>query len=149
MLWQKIKIVSLLSREKGERLLIRLLPVFLVIPFLELYLLLVLGQKLGALSTFSLIILTGVVGWYFAQAQGWATWQKLQLALSRGQVPGNELLEGFVILFGAILLITPGILTDICGLLCLIPFIRLQICQWLKVKIKVWLENGNFYIFYH
>ena len=128
---------------------IRLLPVFLVIPFLELYLLLVLGQKIGALSTFSLIILTGVVGWYFVQTQGFATWQKLQQTLAQGQVPGNELLEGFVILFGAILLITPGIVTDICGILCLIPLIRLQLCRWLKGKIKSWLDNGNFYIFYH
>jgi UPF0716 protein FxsA len=97
---------------------------FVVVPAVELYLLIQLGQLIGAAQTFGIILATGFLGSYMAKTQGLAVWNKLNAKMAAGQMPGKELTDGAIILVSGTLLITPGILTDVVGLLGLIPLTR-------------------------
>lgn len=102
----------------------KLFVLFVLVPAVELYLLILIGQQIGALETFGIILATGLLGSFLAKTQGLATWIKLQKKLATGQIPGKELLDGAIILISAAFLLTPGVLTDIVGLLGLFPVTR-------------------------
>ena len=85
-----------------------LLLLFITIPFLELYLLLELGRRVGALPTIALTIATGVLGAALARAQGFAALRRIQRDSASGQLPAGALLEGALILVAGVLLLTPG-----------------------------------------
>ena len=102
----------------------RLILLFTLIPALEIYLLLQVGSLLGAGNTFLLIIATGVVGAYYARQQGFEVMLRLQRAQQEGRLPGNELVDGAMLLVGGALLITPGILTDVLGFSLIFPPLR-------------------------
>ncbi len=112
----------------------RLLALFVFVPAIELYLLIKLGTLIGAFETFALIVVTGLVGSYLAKSQGLSVWNRLQSKLNSGSVPGQELIDGVIILISGALLITPGVLTDIAGLLGLIPASRALIRRFLKAR---------------
>lgn len=103
----------------------------LSLPVLELYLLIKLGGTLGFIPT--LMLLLGAASWggWLLQTQGLSTWQHVQQSLARGEYPAAELVNGVVIMAGGMLLLLPGFLSDIAGLLCLIPVTRQWICAWL------------------
>jgi len=98
-----------------------------VISFLELYVLIAVGSVLGALPTIFLIIASAALGSFLLKQQGLATWQRFQSAITRHEVPAQELMEGFLILLGGALLLTPGFITDAIGLACLLPSLRQKI----------------------
>ena len=100
---------------------------FVLVPALELYLLIEVGQLIGAMNTFLLIIGTGILGSYLAKTQGVSAWRRLNKKLASGGIPGNELVDGAIILVSGTLLITPGIITDVVGFLGLFPVTRLLI----------------------
>lgn len=116
---------------------LKLLIVFTVIPFLELAILIKLGTLIGLVPTLAIVILTGLLGAALARSQGFATLTRIQQELQAGQLPGDSLLDGALILAGALLLITPGILTDLTGFLCLIPASRTV----LKRFVRNWLRQ--------
>ncbi len=116
---------------------LKLLIVFTVIPFLELAILIKLGTLIGLVPTLTIVILTGLLGAALARSQGFATLTRIQQELHAGQLPGDSLLDGALILAGALLLITPGILTDLTGFLCLIPASRTV----LKRFVRNWLRQ--------
>lgn len=95
-----------------------------VVPAVELYLLLQLGSLLGPTPTFLLLLLSGVVGAYLAKREGLSVLAALSADLQRGLPPAARLAEGALVLVGALLLITPGVFTDLVGLLVLIPPVR-------------------------
>jgi UPF0716 protein FxsA len=97
---------------------------FVLITLLEITVLISVGQAIGSLSTILLIIATAFIGSRLLKQQGWATMARAQQNISEGQQPTIEILEGVVILISGVLLITPGFITDILGLLGLIPFSR-------------------------
>jgi len=97
---------------------------FVVVPAVEIYLLIQLGQLIGGLQTLGIVLATGLLGSYLAKSQGLAVWNKLSTKLGSGQMPGTELVDGAIILISGTLLITPGVLTDVVGLLGLLPFTR-------------------------
>ena len=102
-------------------------PLFLVfigIPAIEIFLLIKIGGKIGALSTVALIFLTAVIGIYFAKVQGIITLKSGMLNLYQNKMPIYEIMSGASIAMAALLLIIPGFLTDFIGLLLLIPFTR-------------------------
>ena len=102
-------------------------PLFLIfigIPAIEIFLLIKIGGKIGALSTVALIFLTAVIGIYFAKVQGIITLKSGMLNLYQNKMPIYELMSGASIAMAALLLIIPGFLTDFIGLLLLIPFTR-------------------------
>ncbi len=103
---------------------------FLAIPLLEIYFLILVGSWIGALPTVLIVILTAVAGAALARQQGFATLQRVQLMLANGEMPALELLEGVILLVGALLLLTPGFITDLAGFVCLIPASRRQLALW-------------------
>ena len=113
---------------------------FLGVTLAEIYFLIVVGGWIGALPTVLLVILTSAVGVALARHQGYATLQSLQSlqrALARGEIPAVEMLEGVILLIGALLLLTPGFLTDLAGFICLIPASRRALASWAMKHITV------------
>ena len=102
----------------------------LLVPFIEIYLLLKMGGFIGAFPTIMLVVFTAALGTWLVRQQGFATFQKLQANLAQGTIPAYEMIEGPIILVGGILLLTPGFITDILGLVCLIPQFRRKIAQY-------------------
>ena len=90
----------------------RLFLLFTVVPALEFYLLIQVGQVLGAGATVTLILLTGLLGAAMARSQGVAVLQRLQSEAAKGFPSGDRIVEALLILVGGVLLVTPGILTD-------------------------------------
>lgn len=103
---------------------IRLSLLFVLVPCLELLLLLQIGGRIGFAVTVGLILLTGIVGAWLARWQGYQAVERLRGALGQGRIPADEALDGFLIFTGGVLLITPGILTDLLGLSLLTPLVR-------------------------
>ncbi len=106
------------------------------IPAIEIFLMIKIGQNIGALTTVSLIFLTAIVGVYFAKIEGLNTLRSGIYNLYKNKIPLYEILSGASIAFAALLLIIPGFITDSFGFLLLIPFTR-------KVIIKFFITKGN------
>ena len=98
--------------------------IFLGLPALEIFLMIKIGGKIGALNTIALIFLTAIIGIYFARIQGLQTLRSGIISLYQNKTPIYEMLSGASIAFAAILLIIPGFFTDLLGFLLLIPFTR-------------------------
>ena len=97
---------------------------FIGIPALEIFLLIKIGGKVGALNTVALIFLTAVIGIYFAKLQGIQTLKSGMINLYQNKMPVYEMMSGASIAIAALLLIVPGFFTDLIGFLLLIPFTR-------------------------
>ncbi|ALG67387.1 FxsA family protein [Beggiatoa leptomitoformis] len=107
-----------------------LLLLFIIIPIVEIYLLVTVGQVIGILPTIFLVISMAVTGVYLLRVQGLVTLRKLRMTLAQGQEPTEPLLDGLFIMFGGILLLTPGFFTDFIALFCLIPLTRRLLIQY-------------------
>ncbi|MDP2901747.1 MAG: FxsA family protein [Methylovulum sp.] len=105
--------------------------VLLIVPFAEIYLLLQVGGIIGAMPTIFLVVFTALLGTFLLKQQGLATFRRFQLSLAQGEVPAYEMIEGPIILLGGVLLLTPGFITDILGIICLIPPLRRKVAQYL------------------
>lgn len=103
---------------------LRLLLLFIGLPALELALLIEIGRRIGTLETLALIVVTGVVGAALARRQGLRVWSEFQTRVARGEMPADSLVDGLLILIASALLVTPGVLTDGFGFLCLVPAFR-------------------------
>jgi UPF0716 protein FxsA len=97
------------------------LLLFIVVPIAELYVIIQVGQAIGLLPTLALLLLDGIVGAALARSQGRAAWRRFNLALAEGRVPARETADGAMIILGGALLLTPGCITDVVGLLLLLP----------------------------
>lgn len=109
-------------------MLLKLLVLFTAVPLIELYLLLLVGRVIGALWTILIVVLTGGLGGLLAKREGLAVLRRVRERLDGGELPGDELLNGAIILVAGALLITPGVVTDFLGLLGLLPPTR----EWFK-----------------
>lgn len=107
------------------------LLLFITIPIFEMYLLIVVGSHIGALPTIGLVVLTATIGLWLLRLEGMATLMRLQERLNQGEIPGQELLEGVMLLVGGALLLTPGFFTDTIGFVCLLPGLRKPIAEWM------------------
>jgi len=97
---------------------------FIGIPALEVFLMIKIGGKIGALNTVSLILLTAIIGIYFAKLEGIKTMRSGVMNLYQNKIPIYEMISGASIAIAALLLIIPGFFTDTIGFLLLIPFTR-------------------------
>jgi UPF0716 protein FxsA len=104
--------------------------VVLIIPFAEIYLLLLVGGVIGAFPTIFLVVFTAALGAWLLRQQGFATFRQFQANLAQGVIPAYEMIEGPIILLGGLLLLTPGFITDMLGFACLIPPLRKKIAQY-------------------
>ena len=125
-----------------------LFPLFVVATLLEIYVLVSVGESIGGFSTVLLVVITALIGSTLLKQQGWSTMAKAQNAMANGQTPAFEMMEGVVILISGVLLLTPGFLTDILGLLGLMPWSRTYfIDQFLsKNASKVFSQNNSAFI---
>ena len=98
--------------------------IFICLPAIEIYLLIEVGEKIGALNTVALIFFTAIVGLYFAKQQGLQTLKSGMVNLYQNKMPIYEMMSGASIAIAAFLLIVPGFFTDFIGFLLLIPFTR-------------------------
>jgi UPF0716 protein FxsA len=94
---------------------------FIVVPIAELYVLIQVGQAIGVLPTIALLIADSILGAALMRSQGRAAWRRFNAALAEGRVPHREVLDGALVIFGGALLLTPGFLSDILGLILLLP----------------------------
>jgi UPF0716 protein FxsA len=94
---------------------------FLLVPVAELYVIYKVGDAIGVWQTFLLLALDSVLGSLLLRAQGRSVWRRFNETMAAGRVPHRELIDGVLVIFGGAFLITPGFLTDIVGLLLLIP----------------------------
>ncbi len=122
---------------------LKLFLAFTAIPALELYVLIKLGSVIGILNTILVIIFTGFTGAYLARLQGIQTLFKIQQNLQQGKLPAEELIDGIIILIAGVVLLTPGFLTDLTGVLLLIPKIRYYVKRWLRKKFDQWSNTQN------
>ncbi|MFC4776385.1 FxsA family protein [Paenibacillus sp. GCM10023252] len=114
-----------------------LLAAFLIIPTIELWGILQVGDWLGGWTTFLILILISVTGAYLSLAEGRKVWASAQLQMQQGQIPGRTMLDGLCILVGGILLLFPGFITDLIGITFLFPGTR-PVYRGLMLK---WLER--------
>jgi UPF0716 protein FxsA len=101
--------------------LILLFVLFIAVPIAELYVIIQVGQAIGVLPTIALLIADSILGTVLLKTQGRAAWRRFNAAVSEGRVPTREVLDGVLVVFGGALLLTPGFLTDIFGILFLLP----------------------------
>ncbi len=119
----------------------KILVLFVVLPFVELYLLLQLSDATSPLFTFVTIISTGLVGAFFAKQQGQKVFASIQAELQLGRLPGDNLLHGLCVLLGGILLLTPGLISDTVGMLLLLPLSRLWFTKLIKRQFSGLLQR--------
>ena len=98
-----------------------LVLVFLVTPIVELYLIVQVAGEVGVLNTIALLILVSVVGAWLVRREGLGILRRAQEEMAQGRVPGRELVDGLLVLFGGALMLTPGFATDALGLSLLFP----------------------------
>ena len=118
----------------------------ILIPAIEIYLLIKIGSKIGAITTILLIFSTAIVGIYYAKYEGLNTLKSGFVQLSRNTLPTYEMLSGATIAFAAILLIIPGFLTDVIGFLLIFPITRKLILSRLSSKLKPRKNEKNNFI---
>ncbi len=102
---------------------------FLLVPIIEIYFLMKVGDVIGFFPTAFLVVLTAVIGAWLLRQQGLATLARFQQNLSQGKLPAQEMIEGILLAVGGALLMTPGFVTDTIGFLCLLPFSRKYIAS--------------------
>lgn len=111
-----------------------LVLLFIVVPILELYVLIQIGSAIGVLPTIGLLLLASVLGAALMRAQGRAVWVRFHRALAEGRLPGREVIDGVLVIFGGALLLTPGFLSDILGLVLLLPPTRALVRRLLVAR---------------
>ena len=97
---------------------------FIIVPIAEMWILLEVGERLGALPTILLVMLTAAIGIALLRRQGVSTLARARQRMQDGQVPAEEMIEGIALAVGGALLLTPGFMTDALGFACLIPASR-------------------------
>ena len=98
-----------------------LVVALVVVPLVEIYVLLQVGELLGVLPTVVLLVVMSLLGAYLLRREGARTWRAFQTALGSGRLPAQEVADGALVIFGGALLLTPGFATDAFGLLCVLP----------------------------
>ena len=127
-------------------MLFKLLLLFIIVPLVELAILVYLGIFIGTWYTpILIVVVTGFMGALLARSQGIATLARIRSSLEQGLIPSDELFNGVLILIGGLVLLTPGILTDILGFALLVPPTRRAIGRLIRNWISRKLQSGEMY----
>jgi len=124
----------------------KLLLLFILVPAIELGLLIEAGSRIGTPATLGLIVITGVVGAALARREGLRVLARVQSELAAGVVPGDAVLDALMILVAGALLVTPGILTDVVGFLCLVPVFRSLVKRLLARRFEAAVAAGRVHV---
>ncbi len=114
-----------------------LLILFLLLPLVEIWLFVRVGEIIGAWQTAGLVVLMAIIGATLVRIQGFTVVNRARATLAAGEFPTTDLLDGLFVLIAGFLLIVPGFLTDIIGLLLFIPPVR----RWLGASIWDWISH--------
>lgn len=101
-----------------------LVVLFLVTPVVEIYVIIQVGQEIGAPATIALLVAESALGAWLVRREGRRAWHALRSAIGTGRLPGGELADAALVLVGGTLLLTPGFVTDIVGFLLILPLTR-------------------------
>lgn len=115
--------------------------IFLVVPIVEIYILIQVGEVIGALWTIIFVVLTAVIGVQLLKRQGMSTLSRAQNKMNSGEMPAAELLEGIALIVAGAFLLTPGFFTDAFGFLLLFQPTRMMMVKALSSKL---VSSGSF-----
>jgi UPF0716 protein FxsA len=119
-----------------------LLLLFVVVPIAELYTIIRVGASIGFFNTLAVIIAVGFIGSWLVKREGMRTWVRFNQTLASGQIPAKEMVDGVLILGAGALLLTPGFLSDVFGILMLFPPTRAVLRGYVMKRVKA----GNFVV---
>lgn len=119
----------------------------LLLPVLEIYVLVKVGSSIGVVNTLFALLAIGVLGAGLAKTQGRYILSRLQANLSRGEVPTTQILQGVLVFIGGILFLIPGFITDVMGLLLVLPGTRHLIAAWMRKSMEKKMAGGQFKVF--
>src|SRR5690606_28851970 len=117
--------------------------VFIIVPLVELYLLTWIGRATSFWWAVALVVVTGVAGGSLAKREGLRVWRRWQVALNEMRVPEEGVVDGLLVLLGGVLLITPGVLTDIAGLILVLPQTRRPIARSIRRRLDARFTVGT------
>lgn len=121
----------------------KLLALFICVPLIELMLLIQIGEWIGLWPTIALVVVTGFLGASLARQQGFKVWTRIQTELNAGRMPAADVLDGLLILIGGIVLLTPGLLTDLCGFALMVPGVRRRVRAEVEKRFRNRQEKRN------
>lgn len=121
----------------------KLVLLFTIIPLVELFLLIKISYYLGSLMAVGLVAITGIIGAGLAKHQGATVIRQINYSLSQGSMPADDLVNGLLVLIGGVLLVTPGLITDLAGFACILPFTRPLIKRITKDSLKKLITTGS------
>ena len=119
-----------------------LLAIFIAVAVIEIWGLIALGGWIGAWKTIALILLTGVLGAYLARREFTRVWAEANRQFASGRIPGHSMIDGLCVFAGGILLLTPGLFTDLLGFLLLVPPTRRIARNWVIRLMRRRLDQG-------
>lgn len=126
----------------------KLLLAFILVPIAEIYILVRVGGYIGALNTVAIVVLMGIAGAYLARLQGMQALYRIRANLQHGRMPSGEIVDAFLILIAGIMLLLPGFVTDLAGLMLLFPPTREMAKRQLMKRIRIWLGSHTIHINY-
>ncbi len=112
------------SSRRLEMMFFLLLLLFLAVPLAEILVIVEVAQRTGIIETIALLLIVSILGAWLVKSEGMGVIRKIQFQLIQGQIPNKELLDGGLILIAGVLMLTPGFITDVVGLLLLFPLTR-------------------------
>ncbi len=121
----------------------KVLLIFIIYSILEFFTFSIIGQKIGLFNTILLLVLIGILGAMIAKRQGLQAMQRASEQMQNGLPPGDSILDGICILFGSILLILPGFLSDFISLVFLVPLTRRLVKPMMLYFLAKWFAKGN------
>ncbi len=124
-------------------MLLKLFLCFTIIPVIELYLLIKIGTIIGGFNTILIVLGTGFFGAWLARMEGMQTLIRVRENMQQGIMPAEDLIDALIIFIAGVLLITPGLLTDISGLLLLWPVTRNLFKKFLRKKFNKMMDDGT------
>lgn len=133
----KQRVNQLLPAAFGDDQVFRFFLLIALLPIVELWLLIEIGKVIGSGLTILLVLGTALLGAFMVRSQGFYIFARICSDLEQGILPGESLYDGLCVLVGGILLITPGLITDLSGFLLLIPYTR----RWFKTLMRSLLRR--------
>jgi UPF0716 protein FxsA len=119
---------------------------FLLTPIVEIYVIVQVGEAIGAWQTVALLLIESAIGVWLLKREGRRAWQELRLALNQARVPAKELADAALVLVGGTLLVTPGFVTDVVGFFCVLPFTRPLARRMLLAYIARRVSRGTLHV---
>jgi len=117
--------------------------VLLIVPIAEISVFIVVGGKIGALWTIGLVLFTAILGSILLRIEGFRTFAQIRDKMNTGQIPGEELAKGAMILVAGVLLLTPGFITDSLGFALFLPFVRKMIWTFFAKRFTVQFSGAD------